>query len=122
MPVHISRLLHHYFFVAVLGLVCSPALGVVPVFGYQVVAKFPHSTANYTEGFFYLNGLFYEGTGLQGHSEVLAIEPETGKALQHVDVPSPYFGEGIVDWGPNILEWTWQSHTGLSWIASRCEP
>ena len=113
MPVHISRLLHHYFFVAVLGLVCSPALGAVPVFGYQVVAKFPHSTANYTEGFFYLNGLFYEGTGLQGHSEVLAIEPETGKALQHVDVPSPYFGEGIVDWGPNILEWTWQSHTGF---------
>ena len=30
-----------------------------PVLGYQVVARYPHSTASYTEGFFYLNGLFY---------------------------------------------------------------
>ncbi len=84
-----------------------------PVFGYRVVAKYPHSTASYTEGFFYLNGLFYEGTGLSGHSEVLAIEPETGKPLQRLELPPQYFGEGIVDWGPNVLEWTWQTHTGF---------
>jgi len=30
--------------------------------------------------------------------------------LQRRDLPQPYFGEGIVDWGPNIYEWTWQSH------------
>ena len=84
-----------------------------PVFGYTVVARYPHSTSSYTEGFFFLNGMFYEGTGLQGHSEVLAIDPETGKPQQRVALPPPYFGEGIVDWGPNLLEWTWQSHTGF---------
>jgi hypothetical protein len=26
------------------------------------------------------------------------------------DLPAEYFGEGIVDWGPNIYEWTWKSH------------
>jgi glutaminyl-peptide cyclotransferase len=81
-----------------------------PVSGYQIVARFPHSTESYTEGFFYLDGLFYEGTGLEGHSALMVIQPETGKVLQKVDLPPQYFGEGIVDWGANVYEWTWQSH------------
>jgi len=81
-----------------------------PVASYQIVARFPHSTESYTEGFFYLDGLFYEGTGLNGHSALMAIQPETGKVLQKADLPEKYFGEGIVDWGPNVYEWTWQSH------------
>ena len=28
-------------------------------------------------------------------------------------MPSQYFGEGIVDWGPNLIEWTWQSHVSF---------
>jgi glutamine cyclotransferase len=89
---------------------CSAA---APVYGYKVVAKYPHSTSSYTEGFFYLNGLFYEGTGRNGHSQLLAIDPATGQPVQHIDLPPQYFGEGIVDWGPNIYEWTWQTHTGF---------
>lgn len=81
-----------------------------PVSGFKVVAKYPHSTNNYTEGFFYLDGLFYEGTGLKGNSAVIVTQPETGKTLQQVLLPAEYFGEGIVAWGPNIYEWTWQSH------------
>ncbi|GAC1415012.1 MAG: glutaminyl-peptide cyclotransferase [Acidobacteriaceae bacterium] len=81
-----------------------------PVFGYKVIATYPHSTQSYTEGFLYLDGLFYEGTGMIGRSAVLAVQPETGKVLQRRDLPSSYFGEGIVDFGPNLLEWTWQSH------------
>jgi glutamine cyclotransferase len=81
-----------------------------PVYGYKVVAKYPHSTDNYTEGFFYLDGKFYEGTGVSGRSAVLASDPKTGNILQRHDLPPQYFGEGIVDWGPNIYEWTWKSH------------
>jgi glutaminyl-peptide cyclotransferase len=81
-----------------------------PVYGYTVVAKYPHSTSSYTEGLFYLGGLFYEGTGMNGHSALMAIQPETGNVLQRADLPSQYFGEGIVDWGPDIYEWTWTSH------------
>lgn len=81
-----------------------------PVVGYRVVAKYPHSVDSYTEGFFYLDGLFYEGTGLQGHSSLMAIQPQTGKPVQRIDLPPQYFGEGIVDWGRNLYEWTWQSH------------
>ncbi len=81
-----------------------------PVSSYKVIAKYPHSTNGYTEGFFYLDGLFYEGTGLNGHSAITVTQPETGKSLQRLEIPQQYFGEGIVDWGPNLYEWTWRSH------------
>lgn len=97
------------------SLVLSAALLTVsaaaaPVFGYKVVAKYPHATSSYTEGFLYLNGMFYEGTGRNGHSLLLAVDPKTGIAQQHISLPQEYFGEGIVDWGANIYWWTWQSH------------
>ncbi len=88
----------------------SSGFAAAPVSSYKIVARYPHSTESYTEGFFYLDGLFYEGTGLNGHSALLAVEPKTGKVVQRVDLPEQYFGEGIVDWGPNLYEWTWQSH------------
>jgi glutamine cyclotransferase len=81
-----------------------------PVAGYKVVATYPHSTESYTEGFFYLDGHFYEGTGMEGHSAVLVEEPETGKVIQRREIAPQYFGEGIIDWGPNLYEWTWKSH------------
>jgi glutaminyl-peptide cyclotransferase len=81
-----------------------------PILSYRVVAEYPHSTDSYTEGFLYLDGLFYEGTGIAGRSALLAIEPETGKPVQKRALAPEYFGEGIVDWGPNIYQWTWQSH------------
>jgi glutamine cyclotransferase len=81
-----------------------------PAFGYKVVARLPHSMDSYTEGFFYRDGLFYEGTGLTGHSALLVIQPATGKPVQKIELASQYFGEGIVDWGPNLYEWTWTSH------------
>ncbi len=30
--------------------------------------------------------------------------------MQRLALPPQYFGEGIVDWGPNLYEWTWKSH------------
>ncbi|MGA8029667.1 MAG: glutaminyl-peptide cyclotransferase [Bryobacteraceae bacterium] len=90
-------------------LVSVPALNAAPVRGYKILAKYPHSTESYTEGFFYFGGLFYEGTGLNGHSAVVVSVPETGKIIQSVRLPEQYFGEGVVAWGPYIFEWTWKS-------------
>ena len=95
---------------ALVAVLLSISSAAAPVSGYQFVARYPHSTESYTEGFFYLDGLFYESTGLNGHSALMVIQPETGKVLQRVDLPEQYFGEGIVDWGPDVYEWTWQSH------------
>ncbi|CAN5671971.1 glutaminyl-peptide cyclotransferase [soil metagenome] len=110
MSLRLARLVAKLSFVLVVAAV--PCLS-APVYGYNVVAKYPHSRDSYTEGFFYLNGLFYEGTGMTGHSAILAIQPETGKPIQRTEIPAQYFGEGIVDWGPNLIEWTWQTHIGF---------
>jgi len=99
-----------YLCLPLLALSSAATYAAVPVDGYKVVATYPHSTESYTEGFFYLDGMFYEGTGLTGHSAVMAIQPETGKVLQRRDLPAQYFGEGIIDWGSYVYQWTWQSH------------
>jgi glutamine cyclotransferase len=88
----------------------APTSPAAPIYSYKVIAKYPHSTDSYTEGLFYLDGMFYEGTGRNGQSAVLVVDPKSGKISQRHDLPSQYFGEGIVDWGPNIYEWTWTSH------------
>ena len=91
----------------------APAPPTPTVYGYTVVAKYPHSTNNFTEGFLYLDGLFYEGTGMEGRSGLQIYEPATGKVVQHHAMTGQYFGEGIVDWGANIYQWTWQTHIGV---------
>ena len=97
--------------VLALALAASTAHGqTAPVMGYRVVAQLPHSTQSYTEGFFYRDGLFYEGTGMEGRSGVRVIRPETGETIKHLDLAPQVFGEGIVDWGDYIYEWTWKSH------------
>ncbi len=98
---------------ATLGCTQLPAQKATPVYGYQVVNTFPHSTGSYTEGFLFLDGLFYEGTGINGHSALLAAAPSTGKPVQQHEIAPKYFGEGIVDWGANLYQWTWQTHTGF---------
>jgi glutamine cyclotransferase len=82
----------------------APAAPVAPVQSCRIIAKYPHSTENYTEGFFYLDGLFYEGTGRTARSAVIATEPETGKVVLRHDLPPEYFGEGIVEWTPTSSE------------------
>jgi glutaminyl-peptide cyclotransferase len=109
MRTHSASVFHLALALTVGALIAGAALA-APVSSYRVVAKFPHSTSSYTEGFFYRDGLFYEGTGLKGRSAILVIEPQTGKVLQRRDLPPELFGEGIVDWGHLIYEWTWQSH------------
>jgi len=81
-----------------------------PVSGYRVVNTFPHSTDSYTEGFFYLDGLFYEGSGLNGHSAMTSEKIDSGQVLQRAIMAPQYFGEGIVEWKGLLYQWTWKSH------------
>jgi glutamine cyclotransferase len=107
----VFRLRRIPLYLALLVLLLSGAsTGAAPVDSYRVVAKYPHSAESYTEGFLYLDGMFYEGTGRIERSAVMALDPKTGKVITRRDLPPEYFGEGIVDWGPYILEWTWKSH------------
>ena len=122
MRLTIPRLRELTVTLAIAASLVSAKCEAAPVSGYRIVATYPHSTNSYTEGFFYFDGLFYEGTGLSGHSAVMAIQPKTGKIIREIDLPQQYFGEGIVDWGPYIYEWTWQSHVCFVYDRSSLRP
>jgi glutaminyl-peptide cyclotransferase len=99
--------------VAVLLLASSVAAWAAPVEGYKVVHTYPHDTSAYTQGLIYLDGNLYEGTGLEGHSSIRMVDLESGKMLQHYELPGEYFGEGLTDWGSMLIELTWKAQMGF---------
>ena len=99
----------------------SPA-GNLPLFGYQVVRVYPHDHEAFTQGLQYLDGVLYEGTGLNGRSSIRRVELDTGKVQQKRDVPSQYFGEGITVWKNDLIELTWQSHVAFVYDRTTFEP
>lgn len=94
---------------------CGPAsqAGGIPEYGYEIVHVYPHDPLAYTQGLFYLNGLLYEGTGLNGRSSIRKVRLETGEVLEKHEIGEEYFGEGITNWKDRLLEITWRSETGF---------
>jgi glutamine cyclotransferase len=83
------------------------------VSGYRVIKRYPHDRAAFTQGLIYLNGVFYEGTGLNGESTIRKVEVDTGKVLQKAALPQEYFGEGITVVGDRLIELTWTTGVGF---------
>jgi glutaminyl-peptide cyclotransferase len=84
----------------------------IPVYGVQVVKATSHDINAFTEGLFFLNGYFYESTGLDGHSTVRKVKPETGQVVQRANLPPEMFGEGIAPWNGRLVGLTWKSQVG----------
>jgi glutaminyl-peptide cyclotransferase len=100
------------------GCAASPPAKPTPVYTYRIVHTYPHDIHAFTEGLFYLNGHLYESTGLNGQSQIREEGLEDGHVLRSVPVDRRYFGEGIVNWGPEILSLTWQGNVGFRWRRS----
>jgi glutaminyl-peptide cyclotransferase len=81
--------------------------------GYRVIHSWPHDKDAYTQGLVYENGVFYEGTGQLGASNLRKVEPETGKVLFQVNLEAPLFGEGVAILGDRIFQLTWQNKVGF---------
>jgi glutamine cyclotransferase len=87
--------------------------GAIPVFGYQIVNVYPHSSLAFTQGLVYDEGVLYEGTGLYGRSSLRRVDLETGRVLQQTHLNKTLFGEGVALWKDRIIQLTWQSGLGL---------
>ena len=86
-----------------------------PVYGFRIVRAFPHDPRAFTQGLFFRDGRLFESTGLVGASTIREVELETGRVLRSTDIPAGLFGEGIVDWGDEIVSITWQNGIGFRW-------
>jgi glutaminyl-peptide cyclotransferase len=85
------------------------------VYGYRVVHTYPHDPGAFTQGLFYLDGRLYESTGQVGRSTIRQVRLQDGEVLRSVPLPPGHFGEGIVNWGPQIISVTWQGGIGFRW-------
>jgi glutaminyl-peptide cyclotransferase len=86
-----------------------------PVYSYRIEAAFPHDPGAFTQGLFYLDGNLYESTGLHGRSTIRKVRIDDGAVLQSTTLPAEVFGEGIVNWGGEIISITWQNGEGYRW-------
>ncbi len=93
-----------------------------PVYGYTVVASYPHDPGAFTEGLFYRDGFLYESTGLEGRSDIRKTKLETGEVLMRATIPAQYFGEGIIDWKGKLVELTWKNQMGFVYDESSFHP
>lgn len=82
-------------------------------YSYEIINRYPHDPGAFTQGLIYLDGVLYEGTGLNGRSSIRRVDLESGQVLQQRDLPEQYFGEGIVAWGDKLYQLTWQSQVGF---------
>jgi glutamine cyclotransferase len=89
-----------------------------PVDGYKVVREYPHDPTAFTQGLLYLDGRLYESTGLNRQSTIREVRLEDGKVLRSTGIEPQYFGEGLVNWGPDLLSLTWQDGIGFRWNRS----
>jgi glutaminyl-peptide cyclotransferase len=81
--------------------------------GYQIVHTYPHDAKAFTQGLVFVDGQLYESTGQNGRSSVRMVDLATGHVLQKHDLPEEYFGEGLTDWGSNLIQLTWKAQKGF---------
>ncbi|PWT94342.1 MAG: glutamine cyclotransferase [Blastocatellia bacterium] len=80
---------------------------------YEVVKVYPHDPDAFTQGLEVHNGKMIESTGEVGRSSLRSVEVETGDVKKKVEVPPPYFAEGITELNGKIYQLTWQHQVGF---------
>ncbi|MEP6818998.1 MAG: glutaminyl-peptide cyclotransferase [bacterium] len=89
----------------------------VPTYGYEVVHVYPHDPNAFTQGLVFHEGNLLESTGEVGHSSLRRVGIDDGKVVQKIDVPPPYFSEGITLLKGKIYQLTWQHQLGFVYDA-----
>jgi glutamine cyclotransferase len=89
--------------------------------GYQIVNIYPHDSGAFTQGLIFVDGKLYEGTGQEGRSSLREVDLQTGRVLKKVDVPEPFFAEGITLLNGKIYQLTWQHQIGFIYSAQTLE-
>ncbi|MDX1783728.1 MAG: glutaminyl-peptide cyclotransferase, partial [Aequorivita vladivostokensis] len=83
------------------------------LYTYKVLETYPHDINAYTQGLEFENDTIYESTGQYKQSSLRKTDYKTGEVLQKVNLPDPYFGEGLTILNNKIYQLTWRENTGF---------
>ena len=100
---------------AVQDAITSDSAQSVPILRPEVLAEVPHDPSAFTQGLELHEGTLYEGTGLEGESELRVVDPATGNVERAEPLPGQLFGEGIAVVEDRIWQLTWQDGVVLEW-------
>jgi glutamine cyclotransferase len=100
----------------------KPISEAIPVYGYEIIASFPHDRHAFTEGLAYSDGILIEGTGLFGKSTVRTVNLETGEVIRVQNLSDEYFGEGVSVSGDKIYQLTEEARLGFMYNRETLEP
>ncbi len=74
----------------------------------EVLNVYPHDSESFTQGLLVHEGVLYESAGQEGESDLREVDIESGEVLRQVDVPAPYFAEGLALVDDLLIQLTWQ--------------
>lgn len=83
------------------------------IYGYRIIKTLPHNPESFTQGLEWNGNQLFEGTGLNGKSAIMQVDPSTGKEMIRKDLPQEFFGEGITIVGDKLVQITWQNKRGF---------
>lgn len=89
---------------------------------YDVTARYPHDPAAYTEGLVVGNGVLFESTGLNAHSEVRRVDLQTGRILASRALAANRFGEGLTLLEGRLYQLTWKAGVAYTYDAATLTP
>ncbi len=80
-----------------------------PIYTYVIVNTYVHDPNAFTQGLVFEDGIFFEGTGQYGASNIRKVAPATGAVLAQKSIASHFFGEGIAVFGDRLYQLTWKA-------------
>ncbi len=87
-------------------------------YSYIVKQSYPHATDSYTQGLQYIDGVLWEGTGLNGSSRLMRVDLQSGQSEVVASLDKEHFGEGVTIVGDSIYYLTWRSQVAMLYSRS----
>ena len=89
---------------------------------YDVIARYPHDSAAYTQGLLWSDTTLYESTGTYGHSSIRRVDLKSGRILVSRMLPSDRFGEGLALLNGRLYQLTWKEGVAYTYDAATLAP
>lgn len=86
----------------------------IPLMQIELIGTRPHDPKAFTQGLVIDGAVLYEGTGKSGESSVRATDLNTGAELARVELPRPFFGEGVTVSDSTVWQLTWQDGIAIA--------
>ena len=99
----------------------AAAPAAIPVYGFEIVHRYPHDPDAFTQGLEFRDGELLESTG-RYPSTVRRVRLEDGVVLQRRELDSASFGEGLTTFDDRVLTLTWKGGKGFIWTLDGLEP